>query len=197
MAKAATRSRPVQVEAAGALPVLSSTVIDSPVGDLLAVATADALTLLEFHDRRALAREMRDIERQFGAAAPAPEPTTDAHPVFDPLRAQLGEYFAAKRGVFEIPLDIRGSAWERSVWDQLLRIPCGQTRSYEDIAIALERPGAQRAVGMANGRNRIAILVPCHRVIQKNGELRGYGGGLHRKAYLLELERSIAGSSLW
>lgn len=195
MAKAATRSRPVQVETAGALPILSSTVIGSPVGDLLAVATGDALLLLEFHDRRALPREMRDIERQFDA--PAPEPTTDAHPVFDALRAQLGEYFAAKRGVFEIPLDIRGSAWERSVWDQLLRIPCGQTRSYEDIALALERPGAQRAVGMANGRNRIAILVPCHRVIQKNGELRGYGGGLHRKAFLLELERSIAGASLW
>lgn len=176
---------------------LWSTVIDSPVGDLLAVATDRALTLLEFHDRRALAREMGDIERQFGAPAPAPGPTDDAHPVFDPLRAQLVEYFAAQRADFDIPLDIRGSAWERSVWDQLLRIPCGQTRSYEDIAVALDRPGAQRAVGLANGRNRIAILVPCHRVIQKNGELRGYGGGLHRKAFLLELERSIAGSSLW
>ncbi len=174
---------------------LWSTVIDSPVGDLLAVATDRALTLLEFHDRRALPREMADIERQFGQLPP--EPTDDAHPVFDPLRAQLAEYFGAERAEFDIPLDIRGSAWERGVWDQLLRIPCGQTRCYEDIALALNRPGAQRAVGLANGRNRIAILVPCHRVIQKNGELRGYGGGLHRKAFLLELERSIAGSSLF
>lgn len=169
--------------------------IESPVGDLLAVATGDALLLLEFHDRRALPRELVDVERQFGSAAP--EPTNDDHPILDAVRLQLAEYFSAKRPTFDIPLDLRGSEWERSVWAQLLLIPCGATRSYEDIALALDKPGAQRAVGLANGRNRIAIVVPCHRVIQKNGQLRGYGGGLHRKAFLLDLERSIAGSSLW
>lgn len=174
---------------------LSSTMIESPVGDLLAVATPSALLLLEFHDRRALPRELVDVERQFGSAAP--EPTNDAHQILDVVRLQLDEYFAAKRATFEIPLDLRGSAWERSVWAQLLLIPCGATRSYEDVALALDKPGAQRAVGLANGRNRVAIVVPCHRVIQKNGQLRGYGGGLHRKAFLLDLERTISGSSLW
>lgn len=183
---------PIQKPAA---PALSSTIIDSPVGDLLAVATNEALLLLEFHDRRALPRELVDVERQFGSAPPPP--TNDDHPILDAARLQLGEYFAARRANFDIPLDLRGSAWERIVWEKLLLIPCGQTRSYEDIALALHKPGAQRAVGLANGRNRVAIIVPCHRVIQKNGQLRGYGGGLHRKAFLLDLERSIAGSLLW
>ncbi|MBL0920567.1 MAG: methylated-DNA--[protein]-cysteine S-methyltransferase [Phycisphaerales bacterium] len=138
---------------------------------------------------------MGDVERQFGTSAP--EPTDAAHPILDVVRAQLSEYFDARRATFDVPLDLRGSAWERSVWEQLLLIPCGQTRSYEDVALALQRPGAQRAVGLANGRNRIAIVVPCHRVIQKDGGLRGYGGGLERKAFLLDLERSITGASLW
>src|ERR1035438_2697706 len=104
-------------------------------------------------------------------------------------RAELGEYFAGARREFTVPLAYPGTAFEREVWTRLLAIPYGETRSYEELARAVGRPGASRAVGTANGRNRIAILIPCHRVVNKNGELGGYGGGLWRKRLLLELEK--------
>jgi len=105
------------------------------------------------------------------------------------LVGELGEYFAGERRSFDVPLDAPGTDFQRAVWEHLLTIPYGQTRSYDQVARALGRAGAQRAVGRANGMNRIAILVPCHRVVQKDGGLRGYGGGLWRKRWLLELEQ--------
>jgi methylated-DNA-[protein]-cysteine S-methyltransferase len=102
---------------------------------------------------------------------------------------QLSEYFDGKRTRFELPLDVEGTAFQKSVWNELLRIPYGETRSYGDIAKALGRPSAARAVGMANHNNPVAIVIPCHRVVGQNGSLTGYAGGLHLKEQLLSIER--------
>jgi methylated-DNA-[protein]-cysteine S-methyltransferase len=102
---------------------------------------------------------------------------------------QLGEYFEGKRRSFSVALDMRGTPFQKNVWEALLAIPFGETRSYRDIAKKLGNPEATRAVGAANGRNPISIIVPCHRVIGLNGKLRGFAGGLETKARLLELEQ--------
>jgi methylated-DNA-[protein]-cysteine S-methyltransferase len=102
---------------------------------------------------------------------------------------QLSEYFEGKRTRFEIPLDVDGTPFQRSVWNQLLQIPYGETRSYGDIAKALGKPAAARAVGMANHNNPVAIVIPCHRVVGQNGSLTGYAGGLQLKEQLLSIER--------
>jgi len=106
------------------------------------------------------------------------------------LQGELANYFARSLRAFSVPLVYPGTAFQRRVWEQLLAIPYGETCSYEQIAVAVGEPRAVRAVGRANGLNRVAILIPCHRVVNKNGELGGYGGGLRRKQYLLDLERS-------
>jgi len=104
--------------------------------------------------------------------------------------AQLAEYFAGQRRAFDLPLAPRGTGFQRLVWQALTRIPHGETRSYRELAGALGRPSACRAVGAANGQNPISIIVPCHRLIGSNGELTGYGGGLAAKRWLLEHERA-------
>jgi O-6-methylguanine DNA methyltransferase len=106
------------------------------------------------------------------------------------IRDELQEYFDARRTEFTVPLVRTGTAFEERVWDELLRIPHGETRSYEDIAREVGSPKAVRAVGRANGMNRIAVVIPCHRVLNKSGDLCGYGGGLWRKRLLLHLESS-------
>ena len=103
-------------------------------------------------------------------------------------KKQLFEYFERKRKIFDLPLLKEGTPFQISVWNALEKIPYGKTRSYKDIAIAIDNPKAVRAVGMANNRNKIAIFIPCHRVIGADGKLVGYGGGLHIKRFLLELE---------
>jgi len=102
---------------------------------------------------------------------------------------QLSEYFEGKRTRFELPLDVKGTPFQKSVWNELLRIPYGETRSYGDIAKALGKPAAARAVGMANHNNPVAIVIPCHRVVGQNGSLTGYAGGLQLKEQLLSIER--------
>jgi methylated-DNA-[protein]-cysteine S-methyltransferase len=102
---------------------------------------------------------------------------------------QLSEYFEGKRIRFHLPLDVQGTPFQKAVWDELLRIPYGETRSYGEIAEAIGRPGAARAVGMANHDNPIAVVIPCHRVVGKDGSLTGYAGGLDLKAQLLSIER--------
>jgi AraC family transcriptional regulator of adaptative response/methylated-DNA-[protein]-cysteine methyltransferase len=121
-------------------------------------------------------------------------PGTNAH--IARVERELKEYFAGTRQNFEVPLVLKGTEFQETVWQELLRIPFGQTISYEGLATRIGKPTAQRAVGLANGRNRIPIVIPCHRVIQKNGQLRGYGGGLWRKQFLLDLERRSAGIEL-
>ena len=115
-------------------------------------------------------------------------PGTNEH--LEQLKDELSRYFTARLARFTVPLVHPGTPFEERVWKELLGIPYGQTRSYEELAVALGAPGAARAVGAANGRNRISIVIPCHRVINKNGELCGYGGGLWRKRLLLESERT-------
>jgi len=114
-------------------------------------------------------------------------PGTNRH--IDKLKKELAQYFAGKLSKFTVPLIYPGSPFQRKVWQGLLKIPFGETRSYEALAKAIGVPAAQRAVGHANGQNRIAILIPCHRVVNKGGKLGGYGGGLWRKQFLLDLER--------
>lgn len=110
------------------------------------------------------------------------------HPIICETEKQLAEYFEGKRKVFDIPLEFTGTDFQKNVWNALLQIPYGQTRTYQQIASQLGNPKAVRAVGLANGKNPISIIAPCHRVIGASGKLVGYGGGLHNKAFLLELE---------
>jgi AraC family transcriptional regulator of adaptative response/methylated-DNA-[protein]-cysteine methyltransferase len=157
----------------------------SPLGPLVAGATAEGICLLEFTDRRMLEAQFATVRKVFGAPV---VPGSNKH--LQTLEVELARYFAGSLRSFSVPLTYPGTAFQRQVWEQLLAIPYGQTRSYEQVAIAVGKPQAVRAVGRANGLNRIAILIPCHRVVNKNGELGGYGGGLRRKQYLLDLERS-------
>lgn len=176
--------------ARGTTPIVAS-LVASPLGALLAAATERGLCMLEFADRKKLASQAADLSRWFKSPV-----VPGSHPHIAQTIRELEEYFAGQRREFSVPLDLRGTEFQESVWRELLRIPFGGTISYEELAVRIGRPGAQRAVGSANGRNRIPIVVPCHRVIQKNGQLRGYGGGLWRKQFLLELEQRTAGLSL-
>jgi methylated-DNA-[protein]-cysteine S-methyltransferase len=118
----------------------------------------------------------------------------DAHPQIREAARQLAEYFARSRRAFELPLDLRGTRFQLAVWNALLRIPYGETRSYGRLAVELGHAGAARAVGTANGSNPVAIVVPCHRVIAAGGGLGGYGGGIERKRFLLDLESGASTS---
>lgn len=160
-------------------------VIKTPLGDMLAGAKGKALCLLEFTDRPILEAQLKTISTLFGLPV-----IRRGHALFDRLRQQLGQYFEGKRKSFDIPLAYPGTDFQRKVWKALIAIPYGQTRSYGEIARATGNPAAARAVGGANGSNRIAIIIPCHRVITAGGGPGGYGGGLWRKLRLLELERS-------
>ena len=130
------------------------------------------------------------------AAAPADAAYRPDRPPLPEVRRQLAEYFAGKRRDFALPLDPRGTAFERGVWQALVAIPYGETRSYAEVAMAIGRPTACRAVGRANGSNPIAVVIPCHRVIGSDGSLTGYGGGLHRKQWLLAHEGAPAAAHI-
>ncbi len=162
----------------------------TPFGAMIAGATADALVLLEFADRRMLETQLRLLAKRLRCAW-----LPGTNNVICGLQRELAEYFAGARAAFTVPLAPVGTAFQLSVWEELQRIPCGETRSYAQVADTLNKPTAMRAVARANGANRIAILVPCHRVIGKDGSLTGYGGGLWRKKRLLELERAMADGS--
>jgi len=157
-----------------------TTTVDSPCGPLICVVDEDgAVVRIAFGH----GRDAQKIETE-KAAIPMIE---DAGRTAE-VRRQLDEYFAGRREEFDLVLAPRGTPFELSVWEELRRIPFGQTRSYADVARALGKPAATRAVGRANGANPIPIVVPCHRVIGSNGSLTGFGGGLAAKARLLELE---------
>jgi AraC family transcriptional regulator of adaptative response/methylated-DNA-[protein]-cysteine methyltransferase len=157
--------------------------VQTPLGPMAAGATDHAICLLEFTDRRMLEAQIDTLKRRFGLPV-LPGET----PLLERLRAELAEYFAGTRRRFDLPLEYPGTEFQKRVWAALERIPYGDTRSYADLARELGTPGAARAVGRANGLNRIAILVPCHRVVNADGGLGGYGGGLWRKLRLLERE---------
>ena len=158
--------------------------IESPLGPLVTAANDSGLCLLEFTDRRRLETQFNTLKKQFSCAI---VPGDNEH--LTELRKQLQAYFEGKLQQFSIPLVYPGSPFQVRVWNELLRIPYGETWSYEELARRIGSASGQRAVGHANGTNRIAIVIPCHRVVNKDGKLGGYGGGLWRKERLLELEQ--------
>ena len=160
-------------------PDRTHTIVDSPVGPLTLVAEGGQLAGLYMHGQR-----HRPLDREFGR--PAPDGATS---LFAEAARQLAEYFAAARSSFELPLTLHGTPFQRRVWAALREIPYGQTCTYGQLAERIGSPEAARAVGLANGRNPISVIVPCHRVIGADGSLTGYGGGLERKRMLLALER--------
>ncbi|MBE0636363.1 methylated-DNA--[protein]-cysteine S-methyltransferase [Candidatus Bipolaricaulota bacterium] len=163
--------------------IAAVTRIQTPLGPMLAVANDEGLCLLEFVDRRMLETQLDHVRSQLDVSL-----LPGANPLFASVRDQLSEYFAGTRREFDLPLVVAGTPFQKAAWEALRAIPYGQTRSYQEQAEAIERPTAIRAVARANGDNRFAIIIPCHRVIGKDGSLTGYGGGIWRKQYLLELE---------
>jgi methylated-DNA-[protein]-cysteine S-methyltransferase len=154
------------------------TTIDSPYGPLTLVAHDGALAGLYMVQQR-----HRPSAESFGPVDPEP---------FGEVIGQLGEYFAGERQLFDLPMTLAGTPFQRRVWAALTEIPYGETVSYGELAANLGNPAAARAVGLANGKNPIGIIVPCHRVIGSTGDLTGYGGGLDRKRTLLDFERGAS-----
>ncbi|MER6526561.1 methylated-DNA--[protein]-cysteine S-methyltransferase [Streptomyces sp. NPDC001508] len=154
------------------------TVIDSPYGPLTLVADDGTLCGLYMTEQR-----HRPPEETFGARDDT---------LFGAAEEQLAAYFQGELTEFTLELRLPGTSFQRSVWEQLTRIPYGETRTYGELADALGNPNASRAVGLANGRNPVGIIVPCHRVVGSDGSLTGYGGGLERKRRLLDFERATA-----
>ena len=157
--------------------------IETPLGPMIAGANARGVCILEFTDRRMLEHQLDTLRKRFKTAL---EPGEHDH--LRTVGEELREYFAGTRRVFSVPVAAPGTPFEERVWRALSEIPYGETRSYAAIARIVGSPAAVRAVGRANGMNRIAIVIPCHRVVNKSGELGGYGGGLWRKRRLLHLE---------
>ena len=155
----------------------------TPLGPMLVGGTEDALCLLEFVDRRMLESQLARVQRRLECAL-----LPGSNPVTEEIERELEAYFERRLSSFSVPLAAPGTDFQQRVWDALLEIPYGTTESYAGIARRIGRPTAVRAVARANGDNRIAIVIPCHRVIGSDGTLTGYGGGLWRKKRLLELE---------
>lgn len=163
-----------------------TTMLETPLGPMLAGTTDRGVALLEFADRPMLPTQLRTLERRIGLVV------AGSHRHLDRLRDELAEYFAGERTAFDVPLDVPGSDFQERIWAGLRAIPFGATVTYADLAASTGRAGAARAVGRANGSNRVAIVIPCHRVVAAGGGLGGYGGGLDRKQRLLDLEAAAA-----
>ena len=159
--------------------------IETPLGPMVAGATDDGVCLLEFTDRRMLEAQLKTVRRWFGGAAAI---GTNAH--LERLRSELAGYFEGNVQAFTVPLVFPGTAFQRRVWERLLAVPYGETRSYQELADEIGDPRAVRAVGRANASNPMPLVLPCHRVLGSDGALRGYGapGGIATKAWLLDLE---------
>lgn len=158
--------------------------ITTPLGPMFACATKKGLCLLDFTDRKMLETEFKDLSKRLNAVI-----LPGKNPWLSQIQSELSEYFLGKRKKFEIALDTPGTEFQQSVWKILKKIPYGKTWSYKEQSINLNKPKAIRAVATANGCNRVSIVIPCHRVIGSDGSLVGYGGGLHRKKWLLDFER--------
>lgn len=164
--------------------MLTSDIIETPLGPMTAIVNERGLVLCEFGDCLAQRGQVERVQKLFGDT-----PRPGSHIFLDQTRDELGGYFAGKRETFTIPLVVAGTPFQEQVWRELLRIPFGRTASYNEIGTRIGREGAARAVGRANGDNRMAIIIPCHRVIGANGSLTGYGGGEDRKRWLLDHEQ--------
>lgn len=164
--------------------ILKSAWLDTPLGPMLTIADDEALYLLEFVERRGLEHEIERLrQRTHAAIIPG-----DALSI-QSIEEELKKYFAGKLKTFKTPLFYLGSPFQKRVWEELIKIPAGETRSYAEIAAAIGKPSAFRAVARANGSNQLAIIIPCHRVINTSGELGGYAGGLNRKEWLIKHEK--------
>lgn len=170
--------------------MILTTTIETELGTLIAGAVDEGICLLEFSDRKILNSEFRDLKKYLAAET---EEGENIHTLN--LKKQLNEYFRGERKVFDLQLIIPGTIFQQMVWNELLSIPYGTTRTYLEQAEALRKPESIRAVANANGMNRIAIIIPCHRVIGSDGSLTGYGGGLKRKKWLLDHEKRHSGQA--
>ena len=159
-------------------------ILQTPLGPMLAMAERRGLVMLEFLDRPILLREVEELRGRYGYLIGAGE-----HAHLLQISEELRRYFAGSLTRFEVPLHTPGSIFQNQVWEALRQVPYGTTCTYGEIALLLGKPGASRAVGLANGSNRMSIVLPCHRVIGADGSLTGYGGGKARKEFLLRLER--------
>jgi AraC family transcriptional regulator of adaptative response/methylated-DNA-[protein]-cysteine methyltransferase len=163
--------------------------IDTPIGRMMIGASQSALVLADFSERPMMPSQLASVRRRIG-------PTVNGDsPLLRQAEHELGEYFAGRRATFDVPLDAPGSAFQERVWSELRAIPYGETISYRQLAEHVDATRAWRAVGRANGSNRLAVMIPCHRVVAAGGGLGGYGGGLDAKRYLLDLERRHAVAS--
>ena len=161
--------------------------IETPIGSMTIGATARSVVLADFTGRAMMPAQLAAVRRRIG-------PTTVGDtPLLDDVERQLREYLDGERRDFDLPLDAPGSPFQERVWAELRRIPYGETVAYRELAARVGAAAASRAVGRANGSNRLAVIIPCHRVVASGGGLGGYGGGLSAKRWLLELERSPAG----
>lgn len=158
--------------------------LETPLGPMLAIAVDEGLALLEYVDRRMLETQLKTFARVFERRI-----VPGSHPHLDQITTELCDYFEGSLREFKTPIVLKGTAFQERAWRALLEIPYGETRTYGEQAAKIGNPDAQRAVGKANGDNRLAIIVPCHRVNKSDGTLCGYGGGLWRKQWLLDLER--------
>lgn len=171
---------------------LISRVIQSPLCPLRAATTNRGICLLEMGSPERTQREQSELESAFDTQI-----TQGDHPLLDQLESELNSYFKGELTKFQVPLDCPGSDWQTKVWNALVDIPFGETISYGQLAARLDNPGGARAVGLANGQNRVSIVVPCHRVIASDGTLHGYGGGLPRKRWLLDHEATHSSHGLF
>lgn len=165
--------------------------LPSPLGEMIAGTTDSGLCFLEWHDRGGVPRILKRVEKRYRLPLEA-----GGHEYLDLLEQELESYFNGTLQQFSLPLNIKGTAFERATWEQLLKIPFGEKRTYGDLAAKLDRPGASRAVGRANGANYLSIIVPCHRVVAAGDKLCGYGGGVRRKEWLLNHEARVSGAVL-
>lgn len=165
--------------------------IETPLGEMIAAATKDGICLLEFIDRRSDADLIEPVAKILDS-----EVKEGSNKHLRSLKKQLREYFKGKRKEFSVPLITPGSDFQQAVWKNLLKIPFGTTKSYGEQARDLKNIKSARAVAQANSSNRIAILIPCHRIIGSDGSLVGYGGGLERKKWLLNHERKYSGKAV-
>lgn len=156
----------------------------TPLGPMVTIGSNYGICLLEFDDREVLESDFTQIQNYFKSSI-----LQGSNPLIEKLKFQVSEYFSGTLKQFDIPLLTPGSDFQKAVWGILQKIPYGHTRSYQEQALSLGNPKAVRAVAKANGMNRIAIVIPCHRVIGKNGQLTGYSGGLWRKTWLLNHEK--------
>lgn len=178
--------------ASGTGIVLQVTRVLTPLGPMIAGGTEDSLYFFEFSDRRRLEKQLEGLRRRLDCVL-----VPGDNGVLSRVEREIGEYFAGDLRRFSVPLEAPGTEFQQTVWDALREIPFGETRSYADIARVIGRPSAVRAVARANGDNRMAIFIPCHRVVGSDGRLTGYGGGLWRKQHLLDLESRVSPGGLF